>query len=255
MTVSLAHRVDGPDSAPAVVLGPSLGTTWEMWDSLASTLAASHRVVRYDTRGHGRSPVPEGPYDVPGLASDVLTLLDSLDVERFALVGLSLGGAIGQTLALTQPSRLTSAVLCCTVPWFGGPEPWGERAARVRAKGMASIAEASKGRWFTDEFRSSSPDEVDRHIAMLASIDPVGYASCCEALGRFDVRESLPEITVPVRVIAGGHDPVAIPDACEEMAAAIPGADLVVLPDTSHIATVAGEPFERAVTEHLERHL
>ncbi len=255
MTVSLAHRVDGPDTAPVVVLGPSLGTTWEMWDSLASTLATSHRVVRYDTRGHGRSPVPEGPYDVAGLASDVLSLLDSLDVDRFALVGLSLGGAIGQTLALTQPSRLTAAVLCCTVPWFGGPAPWEERAARVRSRGMSAIKEATPARWFTDEFRSSLPDEVDRHIAMLTSIDPVGYASCCEALGGFDVRESLPEITVPVRVIAGGHDPVAVPDACEEMTAAIPGADLVVLPDTSHIATVAGEPFERAVTEHLERHL
>jgi 3-oxoadipate enol-lactonase len=255
MTVSLAFSEDGPSSAPVVVLGPSLGTTWEMWDSMAFLLSGSYRVIRYDTRGHGRSPVPEGPYDVAGLASDVLRLLDSLEVDRFAMVGLSLGGAIGQSLALTQPSRLTAAVLCCTVPWFGGPTPWEERAARVRARGMSSIAEASKGRWFTDDFRSSSPAEVDRHIDMLTSIDPVGYASCCEALAGFDVRESLPEIAVPVRVVAAEHDPVAVPDACEAMADAIPGADLVVLPDTSHIATVAGEPFERAVTEHLERHL
>jgi 3-oxoadipate enol-lactonase len=255
MTVSLAYSEDGPSSAPVVVLGPSLGTTWEMWDSMAFTLSRAYRVIRYDTRGHGRSPVPEGPYDVAGLASDVLALLDSLEVDRFAIVGLSLGGAIGQSLALTQPSRLTAAVLCCTVPWFGGPSPWEERAARVRAQGMSSIAEASKGRWFTDDFRSSSPAEVDRHIDMLTSIDPSGYASCCEALGGFDVRESLPEIAVPVRVIAAGHDAVAVPDACEEMAAAIPDADYVLLPDTSHIATVAGEPFERAVTEHLERHL
>jgi 3-oxoadipate enol-lactonase len=255
MTVSLGYREDGPASAPVVVLGPSLGTTWEMWDSLAFRLSRSHRVIRYDTRGHGRSPVPEGPYDVAGLASDVLTLLDSLEVDRFAIVGLSLGGAIGQSLALTQPSRLTAAVLCCTVPWFGGPAPWQERAARVRARGTASIAEASKGRWFTDDFRSSSLAEVDRHIAMLTSVDPVGYASCCEAIGDFDVRESLPEITVPVRVIAAEHDAVAVPDACEAMATTIPGADLVVLPGTSHIATVAGEPFEQAVTEHLERHL
>jgi 3-oxoadipate enol-lactonase len=211
--------------------------------------------VRYDTRGHGRSPVPDGPYDVPGLASDVLALLDTLGVDTFSLVGLSLGGAIGQTLAVTQPTRLTTAVLCCTVPWFGGPQQWDERAARVRANGMSSIAEASKGRWFTDDFRSSSPAEVDRHIEMLTSTDPDGYASCCEAIGGFDVRESLPEFTIPVRVIAAEHDPVALPSACAEMAAAIPDADLVVVPDTSHIATVAGEPFERAVTDHLERHL
>ncbi len=255
MTVTLAHRVDGPEDAPVVVLGPSLGTTWEMWDGLTRALAPSYRVVRYDTRGHGRSPVPPGPYDVAGLASDVLGLLDSIGVDRFAMVGISLGGAIGQTLAVTQPSRLSAAVLCCTVPTFGGPDPWAERAARVRARGMSVIAEATRERWFTDGFRSSSPQEVDRHIAMLTSIDAEGYASCCEAIGRFDLTGSLTEISAPVRVVAGSEDAVAPPAACEAMTALIPGADLVVVPDTSHIATVAGEPFVRAVTEHLERHL
>jgi 3-oxoadipate enol-lactonase len=255
MTVALASRVDGPSDGPVVVLGPSLGTTWEMWDSLTAVLAPSFRVVRYDTRGHGRSPVPPGPYDVSGLASDVLALLDSLDVDRFAMVGLSLGGAIAQTLAVTQPSRLSAAALCCTVPWFGGPGQWEERAARVRSRGMTAIKEATPARWFTDDFCAAHPDQVDRFIDTITSLDAEGYASCCEAIGAFDVRESLPEITVPVRVVAGSEDPVALPAACEEMAAAIPGADLVVVPDTSHIATVAGEPFERAVTEHLERHL
>jgi 3-oxoadipate enol-lactonase len=255
MTVPLAHRVDGPASGPVVVLGPSLGTTWEMWDSVADALSASYRVVRFDTRGHGRSPAPPGPCTVDELADDVLALLDSLGADRFAMVGLSLGGAIAQTLAITQPARVTAAVLCCTLPSFGGPSSWDERAATVRASGMAAIAEATRGRWFTDAFRAAHPDEVERHIGMLTSVDPEGYAGCCAALGGFDVTTSLGGITAPVRVVAGSEDPVATPAGCEQLAAAVPGADLVVVPDTSHIATVAGAPFLSAVTEHLEAHL
>ena len=211
MSVELAHRVDGPAAAPVVVLGPSLGTTWEMWDSVADALSASYRVVRYDTRGHGRSPVPAGPYAVGELADDVLGVVDALGVDRFAMVGLSLGGAVAQTLAITRPERLTAAVLCCTVPTFGGPSTWDERAATVRSSGMAAIAEATRGRWFTDEFRAAHPDEVERHIGMLTSVDPEGYAGCCAALGGFDVTASLGEITAPVRVVAGVADQVAPP--------------------------------------------
>lgn len=255
MTVELAHRVDGPSSAPVVVLGPSLGTTWEMWDELTEVLAASYQVVRYDTRGHGRSPVPSGPYAVDELADDVLALLDSLGVDRFAMVGLSLGGAIAQTLAGRNPSRLTAGVLCCTAPVFGEPATWHERAATVRESGLSGLVEATKGRWFTDELRATSPDQVDRFMGMLTGVEPEGYAACCEALGGFDSRTWLPRIDVPVRVVVGALDPVAPVDVCTVMAEAIPGADLVVVPATSHIATVAGAPFERAVTEHLSRHL
>jgi 3-oxoadipate enol-lactonase len=213
-------------------------------------------VVRYDTAGHGRSPVPGRPYDVADLTSDVLASLSSLDVGRFAFVGLSLGGAVGQTLATTYGERLTSLVLCCTVPVFGSPEPWLERAATVRADGMRAIAEASKGRWFTDGFRASRPDQVDRFVAMLDGTDPEGYAVCCEALARFCSVDRLGTIDVPTRVIAGAQDPVCPPDQCRAMADAIPGADLVVLEDASHIASVAQpDAFLAAVLEHLEKSL
>jgi 3-oxoadipate enol-lactonase len=256
MSVALAHRVDGPTDAPAVFLSPSLGTTWEMWEELTSVLSASYRVVRFDTRGHGRSPVPAGPYSVADLASDVLALADSLDIDRFGFVGLSLGGAIGQTLALTAPSRVAAAVLCCTVPAFGDPATWTDRAALVRAEGMAVLAEPTKGRWFTDGFRSAHPEQVDRFIAMITGLDPEGYASCCEALAGFDLRDRLGAIASPTRVVAASDDPVATPDACAAMAEAIPGADLVMIADASHIASVAQpEAFNHAVTEHLERHL
>jgi 3-oxoadipate enol-lactonase len=256
MSVALAHLDEGPPDAPAVLLAPSLGTTWEMWDDVAASLAGDYRVVRFDTRGHGRSPVPAGPYTVVDLASDVEALADSLGVAQFALVGLSLGGAIGQQLAITSPSRVTAAVLCCTVPVFGDPTGWLERAALVRASGMSVLAEATKGRWFNERFRAEHPEEVDRMIAMITSVDPEGYASCCEALAGFDVRDQLGRIAAPTRIVAGADDPVATVPACGQMSASIPGSDLVVIDDASHIANVAQpEEFLRAVTEHLEKHL
>lgn len=256
MSVRLAHREDGPAAAPAVFLAPSLGTTWEMWDELTAALSPVYRVVRFDTRGHGRSPVPPGPYTVADLAGDVLALADSLGIERFGVVGLSLGGAIAQSLTVTAPSRVLATVLCCTVPVFGDPATWHERAALVRASGMDVLAEPTRGRWFTDAFRAEHPEQVDRFIAMITGTDPEGYASCCEALSGFDLRSALPGITVPVRVLAGADDPVAPPAACAEMASAIPGADLVVVDDAAHIASVAQpEVFNAAVAEHLGRHL
>ncbi len=256
MSVALAHLDEGPPDGQPVFLAPSLGTTWEMWDDVAASLAGAYRVVRFDTRGHGRSPVPPGPYTMHDLAADVEALADALDIERFAVVGLSLGGAIAQQLALTSPARITAAVLCCTVPVFGDPSGWVERAALVRSSGMSVLAEATKGRWFNDRFRAEHPEQVDRFIDMITGVDAEGYASCCEALGGFDVRDQLGRISAPTRVVAGADDPVCTLPACGEMAAAIPGADLVVIDDASHIASAAQpEEFLRAVTEHLDKHL
>lgn len=256
MSVALAYRVDGPDNARAVFLSPSLGTTWEMWDPLAASLASTYRVVRFDTRGHGHSPVPPGPYSVAELASDVVALADTLGIDRFGFVGLSLGGAIGQELAVSHPGRVAAVVLACTVPSFGDPATWTDRASQVRSSGMASLAEPTRGRWFTDGFRAAHPDVVERLISMLTGTDPEGYASCCDALSRFDLWDSLAVIAVPVRVVAAAEDPVASVPACSTMADTIPGADLVVIDDASHIATAAQpETFRTAVLEHLEKHL
>jgi 3-oxoadipate enol-lactonase len=254
--VELAHRVDGPPDAPAVLLAPSLGTTWEMWDELTVVLCRDYRVVRFDTRGHGRSPAPPGPYTMTGLAEDVLALADALGVHRFGFVGLSLGGAIGQVLCSSYGERVTAAVLCCTLPRFGEPAAWHERARSVRAEGMGVLAEPTKGRWFTDRFRAAQPAQVDRFVTTITGLDVEGYAACCEALAGFDAWPLLGRIRVPVRVVAGQQDPVCALGACREMATALPDADLVVLPDASHIASAEQpEPFLRAVTDHLRRYL
>ena len=252
--VRLAHREEGPAHGPPVVLAPSLGTTLELWDGLAAAALVEHyRVVRFDTRGHGGSPAPAGPYTVSELAGDVVRLADELGLDRFAVVGLSLGGAIGQLLALEHPERLTALVLCCTVPKFGESSGWRDRAAQVRAEGMQVLAEPTRGRWFTDEFRDRHPDTVERLLAMLTGTPVEGYAACCEALAAFDVRTELHRVGVPTRVIAAEHDGAAPVDEVRDLCARIPGADLVVLDGVSHIANVAApERFDEAVLQHLK---
>ncbi len=255
-TVELKHYEQGPTDAPVVLLAPSLGTTLAMWDDLARVLAESYRVVRFDTRGHGASPVPPGPYSIDELAEDVIALADFLEIDRFAFVGLSLGGAIGQTLAVAHPERLTSLVLCCTGPSFGEPATWRDRAAQVRAEGMAFLVEPTKGRWFTPEFLESHPEESGELLEMIASTNPVGYAACCDALADYDISSRLGEISAPTRVIAGAQDPVSPPEVARTLVEGIPDADLVVIDNAAHIASIARpEAFNAAVVEHLEKHV
>lgn len=256
MAVELHHVVSGPADGPVVLLGPSLGTTLEMWDDLAGALSERYRVVRFDTRGHGKSPVPAGPYTVTELVGDVVALADSLGLDRFAYVGLSLGGLVGQALALEHPERVTALVLACTGPSFGDPATWRERAERVRAEGMAWLVEPTKGRWFTPGFMADHPDRAQPLLDMIASVDPEGYASCCEAIAETDLTPRLPEIAAPTRVIAGADDPVSPPSVGQVLVDGIPEADLVVVADASHIANVADPAaFDAAVLEHLRRHL
>lgn len=259
MTVELKYYEQGPSDdlrdAPVVVLAPSLGTTLAMWDDLADVLSRNYRVIRFDTRGHGASPVPPGPYTLSELADDAIAMADSLDLGRFAFVGLSLGGAIGATLAVQHPDRLTSLVLCCTGPSFGDPETWRERAARVRAEGMAWLIEPTRERWSTPEFLRSNPEDSGRLLDMLASVSPVGYAACCDAIAAYDISDRLGEVTAPTRVIAGAQDPVSPLSVAQVLVDGIPDADLVVIDDAAHIANVAQpEKFNAAVLEHLEKH-
>lgn len=252
MPVAVHHVAEGPEDAPVVLLGSSLGATTALWEDLAADLSRDHRVVRFDTRGHGGSPVPAGPYSMEDLQGDVVALADELGVESFAYVGISLGGAVGQVLALTAPERLTSLVLCCTAPVFGDASTWRERAETVRRDGLADLVEPTTQRWFTHEFRHTHPDEVERVMATFLATPPEGYAGCCEALAGYDVTSRLGEIRTATRVIAGSADPGTPPEVGRALADAVPGADLVVIEDAAHIANVARPAeFNAAVREHL----
>jgi len=252
-SVRLHHTVAG-EAGPAVLLGPSLGTTGELWHELVADLSRDHRVVSLDLRGHGRSPVPPGPYTVEGLAADVAATADELDLERFAYVGLSIGGAVGQVLGLDHGDRLSALVLCCTAPVFGDPATWSERAAQVRREGLEPLVEATTERWFTPAYRSAQPDRVAWVMDMFRATPAEGYAGCCEALARYDVTDRLADLAVPTRVVAGAEDPGTPPEVGRRIADSVPGADLVVLDGAAHIANVAVPgPFNAAVREHLVR--
>ena len=252
--VRLAAAVDdGPADAPVLVLGNSLGTTGEMWQPQLSVLRKHFRVVQYEHRGHGGSPAPAGSYTLADLGGDVLRLLDELGTGPVSYCGVSLGGMIGMWLAANAPDRFTALAVLCTTAWMPDQAFWTDRAARVRAEGLAPLAGGVVGRWFTPSFAAHDPATVARFIATLASdVDPAGYAGCCDAIAGMDLRPALPGITAPALVIAGSEDPATPPWQNAVIARAIPDARLRVIRGASHLASVS-QPAEVtvALTSHL----
>ena len=241
--------IEGPDDAPAVLFASSLGTTHAMWDDQAAALAGDFRVVRYDHRGHGGSPVRPGPYTIEDLAGDALALLDRLGIERIVFVGLSIGGAVAMTAALRAPERFERLVLCSSAAYFGPPEQWVERAATVRAEGVEAVAPAALGRWLTPE---APPRLRERLETMLLATPREGYAACAEALARYDVRGRLGALRMPVLAIAGADDPTTPPDTMQAIVDEIAGARLHVLERARHIANVERvDAFSRALAGFL----
>jgi len=254
MTVALAHELTegpGPDAETVVLIG-SLGSDRSMWNPQIGTLSASVHVLSVDLRGHGRSPVPPGPYSVRELAEDVVALLDSLDLARVHIVGLSLGGAVSQWIAIHRPERVWTLTLLCTSAKFGKPAQWLERAAAVRAAGTASVADAVLARWFTPELADRDTDLVDRHRRMIVDTSDEGYAACCEALSDWDSRSDLSRITAPTLVIAGLQDPSTTPADLKIIADGVAGSTFRVLDPAAHLANVeqAG-PVTAAVAAHI----
>jgi len=252
--ITFNYEISGPETAPWLIFSNSLATNLHMWDAQAAEMKGAFRVLRYDQRGHGESPVPPGPYDIPDLGQDVLDLLDRNEIERAHFVGLSMGGMTGMWLAANAPERIDRLVLLCTTSYFGTPETWIERAATVREHGIESVAGAGVERWFTEGFRQSQPAVVERMRAMIAAQPDEGYALCCGALERLDLRDQLERIAAPTRIIAGAQDPSTPPDPhAQFLTEDIPGAHLTVLDPGAHLINV-----ERAtevtdlILDHLE---
>lgn len=252
MTVGLNAVLDGPQDAPVLVLGSSLGTTAAMWDAQVPALARRFRVLRYEHRGHGGSPVADGPYRIAELADDVLALLDGYGVTSFRYAGLSLGGMVGMEIAGRVPERVERLALLCTSALLGPPEFWAARAAAVREGGMPAVADGVLARWFTPAFAEANPQTVAWLRAMLLSTAPAGYAGCCDAIGGMDLRGRLGAIRAATLVIAGAEDPATPPEHGRAIADAVPGARFEVVAGAAHIANVE-RPAQ--VTELLLAHL
>jgi 3-oxoadipate enol-lactonase/4-carboxymuconolactone decarboxylase len=250
MINTLQYRFDGPEDAPVLILGPSLGTTWHMWDRQVPELAKQWRVFRFDLPGHGGAPAhPAG--SVTELAERLLATLDGLGVQRFGYAGCALGGAVGAELALRRPERLASLTLIAASPRFGTADEFRQRGVIVRSNGLDPIARSSPERWFTTGFAAAQPAITEWAVQMVRTTDPGCYIAACEALAAFDIRADLGRIGVPTLVLVGSDDQVTGPAEARTLVAGIPDARLAVVPGASHLVPVE-QPA--AVTDLLVRH-
>ncbi|MFF7187672.1 4-carboxymuconolactone decarboxylase [Streptomyces sp. NPDC008222] len=247
---TLQYRFDGPEEAPVLILGPSLGTTWHMWDRQIPELVKQWRVFRYDLPGHGGAPAhPVG--SVAELTARLLATLDGLGVQRFGYTGCALGGAVGIELALRHPERLASLALIAASPRFGTADEFRQRGVIVRTNGLDPIARTSPERWFTAGFAAAQPAITEWAVQMVRTTDPGCYIAACEALAAFDVRAELGRISAPTLVLVGSEDQVTGPAEARTLVAGIPDARLAVVPGASHLVPVE-QPA--AVTDLLVHH-
>ena len=232
---SLFTRVEASErSDPAwLILSTSIASDHTMWDPQIPALTTRYRVLRYDTRGHGLSDAPDGPYSFDLLVEDVIALMDSHGIDKATFMGLSLGGMTGLGLALKHPGRIEKLV-CCDAR-ADAPEPyvkgWDERIALVDRAGMQGILGATVERWLTPAFRKENPEVVARVEQMILSTPVAGYKGAAAALKQLDYLKDLARITVPTLFVVGAEDAGAPPDVMQRMADAVPGARLAVVPE------------------------
>ncbi len=252
MTV-LATTVEGPPDAPAVVFLHSLGSNSTMWRPQAETLADAYRVVRVDTRGHGASPSPAGPYAIDDLGRDVIAAADAEGLDTFHLVGLSLGGLTALWVALHHGDRLRSLTAANTAARVANTDFWQARVDAVREQGLSGIRDAVVGRFFSARFPSARPDWFTEAQDAFVSCDPEGYIACCDALGDADLRADIHRIDVPTLVVGGDRD-VATPAAdALWLQDHISDSHLAVLPRAAHLSNLdQPELFTQVLRAHLE---
>lgn len=220
-----------------LIFSNSLGTSHRMWDLQVPTLSEHFDVIRYDTLGHGLSSTPKGPYSIDQLGQQVVDLLNHLNIDQVNFCGLSMGGVIGQWLAINHPERIDHLILANTAPKIGTETAWLERAALVRSVGMAPVADTAPNRWFTPDFFKLQSTQVLDLVDSLRESDPEGYASCCEALSKADLLQSIHKIKSSTLIIAGTEDPVTTVSDSIYMAKMISNSDLVQI-KASHISNI-----------------
>jgi 3-oxoadipate enol-lactonase len=253
--ITIHYDLSGPAQAPVVLLSNSLGTRLEMWDSQLPALAQRYRVLRYDSRGHGRSSAPKGPYSIEMLAEDAVGLLDALGIGRVHFCGLSKGGMVGQMLGAKHADRLRSLTLASTACYMAPKELWDERIKAVTEQGMAAIADGVVERWFTAPFRAEPTIVVERVRRMVLETPPEGYAACCAAIRDLDLREAIRTIRLPTLVIVGEQDPATSPEKAQEIHERIEGSHLEVIPDAAHLVNIEQDvAFDASLIGFLDRH-
>jgi 3-oxoadipate enol-lactonase len=253
--IKMNYELSGKMGAPHVMLSHSLGSSLVMWDPQLEVLKAYYQVLRYDTRGHGDSEAPSGAYTLEMLGEDALGLLDALAIDKVHFVGLSMGGMIGQYIALNHPDRLENLVLCDTaamLPKEAQPI-WEERVQLAREKGLDALVDETLERWFTPSFLSQSPPEVQSIRLQFLATPMNGYIGCSKAIRGLNYLERLPEIKIPTLILVGEEDPGTPVAAAEAIQQRIAGSQLVVLPSAAHLSNVEqAEAFNNALMKFLQ---
>ena len=253
--ISINYTLDGPANAPVVTMSHSLATDLSMWDPTVPALSG-FRVLRYETRGHGKTDAPKGAYTLDQLADDALALLKALGIAKTHWVGLSMGGMIGQTLALKAPQAFASLSLCDTssrVPAEAKAQ-WADRIKAAETPGMEPLVEPTLARWFTEPYRQSHPQVLERVGGYIRATPVAGFVGCCHAIPQINLTHRLQQITCPALVIVGEQDPGTPVAMAREIHAALPGSELVVIPSAAHLSSIEQQQaFNAALLGFLER--
>jgi 3-oxoadipate enol-lactonase len=254
--ISVHYVLEGPASGPVITMSNSLASNLSMWEPQMPVLTSRYRVLRYDTRGHGGTDATAGPYSLEELSEDVRALLQALGITRTHFIGLSMGGMIGQIMALKYPQMLQSLVLCDTmsrVPTEAKPM-WDDRIHTAETGGMEALVEPTLARWFTEPFRQQGSPVLDQVRTMIRTTPPRGYAGCCHAIAALNLTDHLRAITLPTLIIVGEDDPATPVAASHVIHQQIRGSELVILKSAAHLSNLEQpQAFNQALTAFLSK--
>lgn len=246
------YQTYGDPSNPAIVFSNSLGTTFRMWQPQIEFLESHYFVIAYDTRGHGASTTPPGPYTLAQLGMDVVNLLDHLNISKAAFCGISMGGITGQWLAIHHSDRFSHVMVSNTAAKIGEEKAWLDRAQLVREQGLSPIATTAAGRWFTDPFIQTHPEMIEKLSNALEAGSPQGYAHCCEALAKADVRQQLNQVKLAMLIIVGQQDPVTTVEDGRYIQGQVSHSQLFEI-NASHISNLeAPDAFNQVIQQFMK---
>jgi 3-oxoadipate enol-lactonase len=251
--ISINYQIDGPESAPWLILSNSLMTNFSMWDDQVADLKGSFRVLRYDQRGHGGTQVPDGKYTFDMLTADVIALMDALSIQRAHVAGISMGGMTALFLAQRHPDRFDRIIACDCGPAStpASAQQWKERIDLAADKGMEGLVEPTVNRWFPPDFVATKAPVLDKVRAMIRATPFKGFAGCAQALSDYDLRPGLPGISRPTLCIVGTKD--ATLAGMEQIQASVPGAGMVKLEGAGHLSNLEQpQAFTRAIRDFIK---
>lgn len=254
--ITVNYEIDGPDNAPVIACSHCLAGNSGIWDAQVIALREKYRIVRFDTRGHGKTSAPAGSYSMEMLADDVVDLFDEIGIRKAHFMGISMGGMIAQTLALKHPECISSLILCdttCGIPEAVHPL-WDERIQTVSEQGMTAVADATLDRWLSSDFQFHSPATTEKIREMILKTPVDGFVGCAHAIKNFDITARLPKISIPTLIMVGENDPGTPVEAARQIQKNIRGAELAILPQAYHLSNIeAADDFNKRLTGFLAK--